>query len=220
MIEVLAEVAKEGMQNLKEISFKEINQKISPSELLDKLDEYGISADSKEIDDIKDEVSNIEKINKGLPRENGEWSGERGDSTWKPDREMIPQKFNENNKTWGEILDSYKTDGIKFKDGEPDFLPVSKETVKIDDFSPERNQNKTQADENLAKQWNDENKDAKQWSPHDIKDYRKENDLTWHERSDMKTIDLVPQEVHGNISHRGGISVIKDILNKNNQKVV
>jgi len=29
----------------------------------------------------------------------------------------------------------------------------------------------------------------------------------------MKTMDLVPQEVHGNVPHSGGISVAKNNLN-------
>ncbi len=40
-----------------------------------------------------------------------------------------------NRKTWGEILDKNGIDGIEFKDGEPDFTPVSKGTVEIDDFT-------------------------------------------------------------------------------------
>jgi len=32
---------------------------------------------------------------------------------------------------------------------------------------------------------------------------------TWHERSDCKTMDKVPTEVHGNIRHSGGISEVK-----------
>lgn len=90
---------------------------------------------------------------------------------------------------------------------------MSEGTVEIDDFSTDRNSNFTQADEQLAEKWTEEGKDGKEWSPQDIKEYRKENNLSWHERSDMKTIDLVPQEVHGNVPHSGGISAVK---NKNN----
>lgn len=37
----------------------------------------------------------------------------------------------------------------------------------------------------------------------------KENKYTWHEKSDCKTMQKVPTEVHGNVRHEGGISEIK-----------
>lgn len=89
-------------------------------------------------------------------------------------------------------------------EGEPDFSKISKSTVKIGDFSINRDINFTQADEELAKQ--------KGVSPEGVKDWRKENAYTWHERSDCQTMDLVPTEVHGNIPHFGGISVMKSRL--------
>ncbi|MDE6978879.1 MAG: HNH endonuclease, partial [Helicobacter sp.] len=64
--------------------------------------------------------------------------------------------------------------------------------------------------EKLAEQWTIENKEGKEWSAQDVREYRKENNLTWHERSDMKTLDLVPQEIHGNVPHSGGISACKN----------
>ncbi|MGP1485379.1 MAG: HNH endonuclease [Campylobacter sp.] len=40
--------------------------------------------------------------------------------------------------------------------------------------------------------------------------YRKENKLSWRERSDQKTMDLVSQGIHGNIPHSSGISEAKN----------
>jgi len=187
---------------------------MTPKELLSKSEKNGISGNSKEIADTKFEVAKFEKMKNFLPENGGEWSGEKGDSTWKLYRDEIPKRPPENEKTWGEILDKYEIDGIEFKDGEPDFSTTSEGTVEIDDFSTERNDNFTQADEKLAEQWTNEAKDGKEWSPQDIKDYRKENNLSWHERSDMKTMDLTPHEVHGNVPHSGGISVAKIVLVK------
>ena len=134
----------------------------------------------------------------------GTWSGERGNSDWVPDGEYIPPDkhgTNPNQLSWKDILEKYEVDSIAFKDGEPDFSEVSRGTVEIEDFSPERDYNFSQADEELAKQ--------KGCSPEDIKDWRKENKYTWHERNDCKTMDLVPTEIHGNIPHSGGISIAK-----------
>ncbi|ASM37016.1 hypothetical protein CSF_1152 [Campylobacter sputorum bv. faecalis CCUG 20703] len=144
-----------------------------------------------------------------LPKEGGAWGGKEGDSIWKPDPDVIPKKGNPNGETWREILAEYGIDGIEFKDGEPDFSPVAEATVEIDDFSVNRSDNFNQADETLADKWSKEQKDGKIWTPEEVAQYRKDNQLSWHERSDQKTLDLVPQKIHGNIPHSGGISEAK-----------
>lgn len=143
-----------------------------------------------------------------IPRNGGEWSGEPGNSTWKPDRDVSPSDRNYSNtegKTWGEILDEYEIDGIPFNDGEPDFSEVSKGTVEIDEFSDARygaGGNFDQADKKLAQQRGCTKEEVRQW--------RADNNYTWHERSDCRTIDKVPREVHGNVSHSGGISKMRN----------
>lgn len=106
--------------------------------------------------------------------------------------------------TWGQILDKYGIDGIEFKNGEPDFSPVAKGTVEIDHFTDNRygkGGNFDQACERLAEQRGCTKEEVKAWM--------KENKYTWHERSDCKTMDKVPTEIHGNIRHSGGISEAK-----------
>ncbi len=210
----LTEVANKGTDTF----IHEVSKKMSPSELLSKSEANGISGNFKEIADIRSEVFKFDNLNRMLPENGGVWEGEKGDSIWKPNRDEIPKKPPGNDETWGEILDKYGVEGIEFKDGEPDFTPFAEGTVEIDDFTEDRNANFTQADEQLAEQWTAEGKDGKEWSAQDIKDYRKENNLSWHERSDTKTLDLVPQEVHGNVPHSGGISVIKNSGNTNTGK--
>ena len=158
-----------------------------------------------------DNVQN-EMTYKNIPQNGGVWSGEPGNSKWIPNREDIPKQPYGNEKTWGEILDEYSIDGIEFKDGEPDFMSIAKGSVEIEDFTINRDDNFFQADRNLAQLWNQENKNRKNdWSISDVRKYRKDEKLTWHERSDMKNMDLVPQEVHGNIPHAGGISKKKKL---------
>jgi hypothetical protein len=188
------------------------------SERLEKLNfnESELSKLSKSMDKITD-LKNIDKPIakelkevKGCPIEDrgGRWSGERGNSKWLPDKNEVPKNplTNPNGKTWGEILSKYGVDGIVFKDGEPDFSPVSKGTVKIDNFTENRygkGGNFDQACEKLAKQRGCTKEEVKEWM--------KENKYTWHERSDCKTMDKVPTEIHGNISHSGGISEMKSV---------
>jgi hypothetical protein len=132
---------------------------------------------------------------------NGHWDGERGNSTWSPDRDYVPGKANPDGKTWGEILDKYEIDGISYKDGEPNFNEISKGSVEIDSFSDSRTDNFDKADIKLAEQ--------KNCTPEEVSELRKESGCTWHECKDMKTMQLVPSEVHNNVSQGGGISEAK-----------
>lgn len=140
-----------------------------------------------------------------IPKNGGTWTGEAGNSTWEPDPEIEPGDRNGTNpehKKWKEILSEYNIDGIPFNNGEPDFSEVAKATVEIDDFSDDRSYNFDQADEKLAEE--------KGCTPEEVAAWRKEHGYTWHECSDCKTMQKVPTEIHGNISHSGGISVYKE----------
>lgn len=139
-----------------------------------------------------------------LPRKGGEWSGEPGNSDWKPDRDVEPGNRNGTNpehKTWGEIMNQYGFESIPFNDGEPDFSGVSKGEVEIDDFTDDRDSNFSQADEKLA--------EHRGCTPEEVAKWREEHKYTWHECKDCKTMLKVSTEVHGNISHSGGVSEYK-----------
>lgn len=161
---------------------------------------------------VKDGASKIPDFTSRelIPRTGGEWQGEPGNSKWTPDGEGIPSKQNPDGKKWGEILDEYNIDGIDFKDNYPDFEGIAEESVEIDNFSKDRFSNFSQADKKTAEGWNAEGKDGKTWTAEDVRNYRKENNLTWHEHEDMKTLQLVPSEVHGNIPHSGGVAAKKN----------
>ncbi len=151
------------------------------------------------IQDVTIEYSyNIEGI---CPRENGKWSGERGNSKWIPEKTEIPQKSNPDNLTWEQILEKYGIDGIRYSDGEPNFDKISKGNVDIDGFSSRRPDNFNKADIELAKK--------RGCSPEDVKRWRHENNYTWHECKNMKTMQKVPSVVHNNMAHSGGVSEAK-----------
>jgi hypothetical protein len=161
---------------------------------------------SKEAMDRYDELMGDCKIERHelIPKNGGEWSDEEGNSDWTPDDEVEPGDRNGTNpehKTWKEIKDEYDFDSIPFKDGEPDFSEVEKGKVEIDDFTDERDSNFSQADEKLAK--------LRGCTPEEVEKWRGDNKYTWHECRDCKTMQKVPTEVHGNISHSGGISKYK-----------
>lgn len=162
--------------------------------------------------------SNMENQDDGTtlarcPENNGQWDGERGKSNWYPDRDYIPPEKSRNpidspysnpdNLTWGEILDKYGIECIPFKDGYPDFSAISKATVKIEGFetgnSVAKVHNFEKANIELAKETG--------YSIEEIEEWMDENNYTWHECEDKKTMQKVPNEIHANIPHDGGRSM-------------
>ena len=141
---------------------------------------------------------------KHTPKEGdrGTWTGERGESVFIPSDPEIKA-----------ILKKYGLDGIPYKDGVPDFSKVAIATVEIDNMTEQREGeggNFEQADKTLADKWNAEGKDGKtDWTASDVRAWRKENGYTWHERNDMKTMDLVPTKIHQYFSHFGGVGECK-----------
>ena len=73
-----------------------------------------------------------------------------------------------------------------------------------------------QADEVCANQWNESGRDGRNdWTARDVESWRKENKYSWHERLDMKTMDLVQRDVHEECKHYGGVAECRrhDALN-------
>lgn len=146
---------------------------------------------------------------------NGKWSGDRGESMFIPTADRVR-----------EILRNKGLEGINYKDGIPDFNPISEAKVTIHGMSQHRLSqmgengerivgNYEKADTECAKAWNLEQRDGKDdWTHQDVKKWREANEYTWHEHNDMKTCSLVPTEVHKVCSHLGGVSEIKNILNQ------
>lgn len=129
----------------------------------------------------------------------GEWSAERGESDFTPNDEEVK-----------DIIDQYDKESITYKDAIPDFSEVAESTVEIDNMTANRADNFKQCDEKCAKQWNEEGRDGRtDWTARDVKDWREENEYTWHERNDMKTCDLVPTKVNDCFGHLGGVSECK-----------
>lgn len=186
---------------------KPITDYVDGLEDVDNLSEGDADIDdlmeADEEDDLIEKAEAYESKVSGCPIEghNGSWDGFRGNSMWRPDREAVPTRYNPDGLTWGQILDKYGIEGIEYKDGDPDFSPISKGEVEIDDFTDDRQSNFAQADEALAKQ--------KGCSPEDVKKWREENGYTWHECRDCKTMQKVPREVHNNMDHSGGVSEYK-----------
>ncbi|OXB96971.1 MULTISPECIES: HNH endonuclease [Bacillus] len=121
------------------------------------------------------------------------------------------------------ILDEAGIKGIQYKNGVPDFSPVSKAQVEINHMvggtggngSAARRLNFTQADEKLAEQLNNSPELARKFGMESgeitwkqIEKYRRAHKLTWHELNDVKTVQLVPTEINSKFGHLGGVGEI------------
>lgn len=139
----------------------------------------------------------------------GSWDGPRGDSIFRPN-EDTPE-----GRACAERLKESCVDGIKYINGEPDFSPVSVATVRIGKMTEFRENAKNvvgnfnKADVKCAEMFNIEKRDGRtDWTPRDIYNMRHDeaHPLTWHERCDTHTMDLVPREIHSQCKHSGGVS--------------
>ncbi len=93
--------------------------------------------------------------------ENGKYLGEIGESKYIPNDPEAKKQLTE-----------LGVDGIEYKNGIPDFKPVSETTVVIDNMSEKRygkGGNFEQCDKKCAEQWNIEGRENRtDWSPRDV----------------------------------------------------
>lgn len=161
-----------------------------------------------------------------LPTEKtGRFLGEKGNSEFMP-----------NSKTALEKMIEYGKNTVEYKDGYPDFSPFTEHNtefgklkceVEIPHMTDQRENpsweygrrprgtahnpnndlgNFAQADNALLLKMQELNPNA---TVNDVVQFRKDNQLTWHECADGKTMQLVPQAIHDACRHSGGVSEMK-----------
>lgn len=142
----------------------------------------------------------------------GRYEGIRGESKYIPSRRTVEGVI------VTEILSQYGIDGIYYRNAEPDFEPCAEAVVKINGMTENRENysdsmgetalgNFSQADIELAKAWNLERREGRSdWEARDVLNYRKTNNLTWHEKCDTETMVLVRFEINFFFRHSGGCS--------------
>ena len=140
-----------------------------------------------------------------IDSENGHWEGGRGESKY------IPSPETEKGRAAISKLAEYGMDGIEFKNCEPDYSKCSEGTVRIENMTENRPSNFAQADIKLADQWNKEMREGRNdWKDKDVEEFRKSNNLSWHECCDTKTMNLVSRDIHGADTsvflHSGGVA--------------
>ena len=183
--------------------------------------------DSGELDIPKEdpELADPEHAEIHLPEASGEFSGERGNSEFRPSSEEAIQ-----------LMGEYGRDSVEYRDGYPVFLPFTTHKspwgdlecqVEIGHMTDQRENpswefgdrprgsghdpsydlgNFAQADNSLLERVHETQPDA---TVQDVVAFRKENQLTWHECADGKTMQLVPTVIHDACRHSGGVSEMK-----------
>ena len=122
-----------------------------------------------------------------IPKTGGTWDGTPGNSNW----------FSNNPK----VMRITGGEGIPFKDGLPNFDKWSQGEFEIENLTG------TKKDFNLVHQ---HLKDIGELnSKAEAKRFLKENGLTAHHHPNMKTIQLIPSDLHNNVPHEGGASKLR-----------
>ncbi len=135
-------------------------------------------------------------------RSDGAWEGEPGNSLLVPDDRGALR-----------ALKRFGLKGVDYIRGIPDFSKCALCQAEIA-MTMNRyvgpNANFRQADRALVSHFNEVGKDGRtDWKLDDVRQWRKDNKLTWHECSDMKTCQLVPRAIHDPCKHYGGVAECK-----------
>ena len=158
------------------------------------------------------------------PKSNGHWTGERCDSVWIPDDDYVPPNKSYSNihgLTWREIKQKYGFSGLRCDRGRFCFDEIAWYKVTLPNFvelvaSSDREALHEAAFACLALQLGKSIEEVKaiKESACDHTPMGQKN-LAWHEDIDCETLYLVPQEIHGNIIHFGGVAMCQLLRNHN-----
>lgn len=129
----------------------------------------------------------------------GEWTGVEGESDFILNNPII-------------LKDGTKIAKVTYKNGIPDFSPYAIAEVKVPKMTNDRTGrggNYEQADAALAEYWSKiKYSDKSNWTSSDVKNFRESYPikLTWHEMSNMESMQLVPFDVNDTFKHYGGVA--------------
>lgn len=133
---------------------------------------------------------------KKVPKSGGKWTGDPGESEFILDEPIT-------------LKNGTKITSVNYWNGVPDFSPYAVAEVKISNMTDKRlgtGGNYEQANTALTKYWSRVKYQGKKWTAREVETYRKANNLTWHEMSNMEYMQLVPTEVNSTFTHYGGVA--------------
>lgn len=123
----------------------------------------------------------------------GYWSGDRGESDFILNEPIV-------------LSDGTEITKVTYRNAVPDFSPYQVAEVNVPHMINDRNVNYRQADEALAEIWTAIRHNGQTWTARDVATYREHNSLTWHEMSNMESMQLVPTAVNEKFGHCGGVA--------------
>ncbi len=136
----------------------------------------------------------FEEKQKRTPKNNGYWSGERGNSCFYSSKPEMRSK----------------AEYVRYINGEPDFTDYSVFVFEIESmtndrlpYSPYFKSNYEQSYSKLSEKLGIRESEVKKWL--------KNNHYTLHESFDGKTIYVVPTDIHRVYVHAGGVAECKEI---------
>ncbi len=124
----------------------------------------------------------------------GHWTGTRGESEY-----VLNEPI--------ELPDGTKITKVRYQNCVPDFSEYQIAQVKIKSMTNSRAKNFRQARQVLRDYWNEiEFNGEKHWTLEKIIEYEDGFNLTWHEMSNMESMQMVPFEVNDTFGHCGGVA--------------
>lgn len=157
--------------------------------------------------------------NRRIPKNEGHWTGEPGNSKWIPAPNYHPHKgiySNMDDKTWEQILKENNIDGIDFKNGEPNFNNVAKYETSVDynslsDKIKEQLLSEKRERSGLHDYVYDKIAKEQGLTREELIEIKERLNLVAHETSDGRVL-LVPREIHDNIIHEGGVALFRALF--------
>ena len=199
------------------------NTSSSPEEIL-QLEEMERNGEL-EIPRVNPDLAEPERGTPHLPSDSGVFSGERGNSAFRPNDPAVV-----------EHMRAYGQDYVEYNSGEVDFSPFTKQDspwgsldcqVEIGHMTDQRENPAWEYGRRPAGTSHDPNYDLGNFAQadnallekiqkidpgatmDDVADFKASHHLTWHECADGKTMQLVPTDIHDASRHSGGVSEMK-----------
>lgn len=148
----------------------------------------------------------IDHLKQMKTKDLGKWTGVEGESEFILKEPII-------------LKDGTQITKVSYRNGIPDFSPYAIAEVKVPKMTNDRlgkGGNYEQADIALAEYWSKIKYNNKSnWTSSDVRNFREEYPikLTWHEMSNMESMQLVPFEVNDTFKHYGGVAEYNAMIN-------
>ena len=224
-IEGLADEPELVEDAIQDDGFEALSDSRELEEIIENTDDFGLEdeentenlSDEEKAEIMKDFVD--QNVSSSvLPKSNGHWEKEVGNSRWIPDKNATvtwKKGGKTYTKTYGDIMEEQGIEGIEYFNKEPDFSKVEDSVVRhveLESFSDSRTGSSgtySMASKAAAERLTSETDE--EWTPQHVQKYMDDHGLTWHECADRKTVRAVPAEINAGFKHTGGIGMEKSI---------